>query len=171
MAKVDWDTTGYETSAPRTFEALPKGRYLASIDDTELKDTRAKNGQYLEVTLVVLAPKEHKNRKLWARLNVKNSSEVAERIGREQFNALCMAALGTVQVAKTESLHNKKVIAHVSIEKNRETGDLTNRIDGFEKYVPSQPGAPESAPPAAAAPKPAAPPPAGKDDFEDDIPF
>lgn len=170
MAKVDWDTSENEVAAPRNFEALPKGRYLVQVDDTEMKQTRNKNGEYLEVRFVVLAPKEAKNRKLWARLNVKNPSEIAQRIGREQFNALAMAATGSIKVAKTESLHNKKLIVHVSIEKNPDTGDLNNRIDGYEKYEGA--GAGPSAPPEEKKPTPAGKPARepGVDD-DDDIPF
>lgn len=171
MAKIDWDTSENEVAAPRNFEALPKGRYLVQVDDTEMKQTRNKSGEYLEVRFVVLAPKEAKNRKLWARLNVKNPSEIAQRIGREQFNALAMAATGSIKVSKTESLHNKKLIVHVSVEKNAETGDLNNRIDGYEKYEGASGGA--SAPPAEERKPESKPAPArepGSDD-DDDIPF
>jgi hypothetical protein len=180
MAKVDWNTQDYEASKRGNFEALPKGRYLCQVEDTEMKPTKDKDGSYLEVTLSVILPKEFKGRKLWSRLNVNNKSEVAQRIGREQFNALAMAALGTLSVPDTAKLHLKKVVAHISIERGGDDRDDSNRVNGFEPYQPqtapsgTKPAGPSetkpAAPPAAA---PAAPKPAGKpdDDFEDDIPF
>lgn len=172
MAKVDWNTSDYQASEPRNFEPLPKGRYLCQLDDTEMKPTKDKRGSYLECTFTVVAPKEHRGRKVWARINVNNPSEIAQRIGREQFNALCLATVGTTEVRKTESLHNKKCILHISID--RSTEDPTNRVNGFEKYDGSEAtGSQESKPAAPPETKPAPAPAAKKpaEDFDDDIPF
>jgi hypothetical protein len=173
MAQVDWNTSENQVAEPRNFDPIPKGRYLVVLEDTEMKKTKDRGGEYLECTFTVAAPKEFKGRKLWARLNIKNASEVAQRIGREQFNALAIATLGTIEVRKTESMHNKKLVVHVAIEQ-QEGREPQNRINGFEPFTgdagtsapaPQQPPKPAPAPaPDAAKQKPA-------DDFEDDIPF
>jgi hypothetical protein len=176
MAKVDWDTTKHAVAEPRNFDPVPKGRYLCVIDDTEMKQTKDKKGSYLEVTHQIISPKEYKGRKVWARLNVNNPSEIAQRIGREQFNALCMATVKTLEVDKTERLHAKRVIVHVGIDKSGD--EPQNKVTGWEPYVaqggPSEqgqggPSETKPAPPPQET-KPAAPP-RQQADFEDDIPF
>lgn len=128
MAKVDWNAGEYESS--RGYEVLPKGRYLVMVNDTEMKPTKNKDGKYIEVEFVVLRPENAKNRKLWARLNVFNPSEQAQRIGREQFNALveaCGFPKGSVE--DTAKLHDKILTVIVDIEKGQ-SGE-TNRVTGF----------------------------------------
>lgn len=128
MPKVTWSQDEYEESAPRNFDPVPKGAYVCIIDDIEEKQTKKKDGTYFEIVLHVDEKGEFKGRKLWARLNVHNPSEMAERIGREQFKALCSAA-GKPGVQKTEMLHGKKVTCFVSI-KQGDSGPM-NQVDGF----------------------------------------
>jgi len=166
MAKVDWDANENETSSG--FEPIPKGRYLARVESCESKDTKSGSGSYLEFALVV-EKGEFTKRKLWARLNVHNSSETAQRIGREQFNALCVACGFKVgEVKDTTKLVGKRMIALVDIEKG-DRGDM-NRVVGFMAPTSAAGGA---------APEPETP--AGKGGegktktpsrpIDDDIPF
>lgn len=136
MAKVDWNPGEYETG--RTFEVMPRGRYLTMVADSELKKTKAGDGSYLEFEFRIVRPDAHKNRPLWARLNVKNPSQEAQRIGREQFNALCEACgMQKEQVDDTAKLHNKPVICIVDVEKsNRDPNKEVNVVTGWLK--PSQ---------------------------------
>lgn len=132
MAKVDWNAGEYDTGG--NFEVMPKGRYLGIVVDSEEKQTRNKDGSYFEFEFDVLAPKEFKRRKLWARLNIKNPSEVAQRIGREQFNGLCEAAgKKKEQVKETTALHNAVVVLIVDIRKNEQNGKDVNEVTGFLK--------------------------------------
>lgn len=170
MAKVDWDQEEQGTS--QGFEVLPKGRYLAIIDESERKQTKAKTGEYLEFTFIVKSPKEYAGRKLWARLNIVNPSAEAQRIGREQFNSLADCCGLLHKVKKTEELDGKAVVLIVAV-KDGEKGDM-NEVVGFQKYEGAQPSAApkggaakKNTPPPAAARKPAG----GFDDMDDDIPF
>jgi hypothetical protein len=171
MAKVDWDQNQYETS--KGFDPIPKGRYLLLVTDSDDKKTRDKKGRYFEFEFAVLAPKEFKGRKLWARFNVHNASEVAQRIGREQFNSLaqCCDMLGKVQ--KTEQLHDKVVVGLVAIVEGTK-GDM-NEITGFQKPEGAKgTAAPAAQPAAKPAPEPAPAEIKQKAAFDaddDDIPF
>jgi hypothetical protein len=173
MAKIDWDPTENETS--QGFEAIPKGRYLVRIEAEEMKTTKSGSGSYLEVELTIERG-EYAKRKLWARINVHNASETAQRIGREQFNALCVSAGFKVgEVKDTAKLIGKRLVALVDIEKG-DRGDM-NRVVGFMAPTTAPAGAEEPAAAAADRPKrgpvPPNKPPAGKgaEDFDDDIPF
>jgi hypothetical protein len=133
MAKVDWNTGAYETG--RNFEVMPKGRYLALLTDSERVQTKAKNGHYFEFEFDVVRPENFKNRKLWARLNTDNPSAEAQRIGREQFNALCEACgIPKEKVTDTALLHNKLVVCIVDIEKSiRNPNQDVNAVKGWLK--------------------------------------
>ncbi len=160
MAKVDWKASEYEARAG--LEVVPKGRYLVNIDSVDMEDTKDKKGQYLEVEATILRPEQYKNRKLWARLNVHNKSETAQRIGREQYNALCEAAgIDYAKQKDTDALQNKTVVFLVSIEEGQK-GEQ-NRVNGFMK--PAAGAGVEEKKPAASKKPPAA----NIDD--DDIPF
>jgi hypothetical protein len=153
MAKVDWHQGEYEVGRG-ALDALPAGRYLASISLTELKDTRAKTGKYIEVEYVVTAPKENKGRKLWSLMNVHNPSEEAERIGREQFNALANACGMLGKVQKTEQLHGKQLVLIVGVEEGNK-GTPRNVVNGFEQYTGAASTARSAHDPADDAPAPA----------------
>ena len=181
--KVNWNAGDYEEGG--NFEVLPKGRYLGMIVDSEEKQTKDKKGTYFEFEFDVVSPSSFKGRKLWARLNVHNPSEVAQRIGREQFNSLCAAAeMDKAKIDTTLKLHNKIVVLIVDIEQNQENKRDANRVTGFlkttadarkaaESYKPATTGR-RTSEPAKPRPQPASkttePSGAGAP-VEDDIPF
>ncbi|MDD4540355.1 MAG: DUF669 domain-containing protein, partial [Lentisphaeria bacterium] len=53
------------------FEAIPAGKYQAIITDSEMRDTKTGNGQYLWLEFEIIGG-DHKGRKLWSRLNLVN---------------------------------------------------------------------------------------------------
>lgn len=167
MAKVDWNTK--ESAVGGTFETLPKGRYLTIVEDSELLPTKDRGGKYYNFEFSVLKPDAHKGRKLWARLNVYNPSETAQRIGREQFNALCHA-VGRPDPGDTVELHGRPVILIVDIEPATKEYKEKNIVSGFLKpnaddaKLASERPAP---PPRQPAPRPAA----AAAGLDDDIPF
>jgi hypothetical protein len=173
MAKIDWDQSQDKASAG--FEVLPKGRYPCRIVNSTKKDTSRNTGYFLEFEFEVVKG-DYSNRKLWARLNVKNDSEVAQRIGREQFKALCEAA-GKPTVKDTSELHGKFVVCIVDIERGREGQNDQNRVNGFlsPEAFREAGGSTPSKPAAAAKPaskSEAVKAAAGADiDPDDDIPF
>jgi hypothetical protein len=89
------------------FQPLPAGWYSATITGAELRDTKktdenGRPGQYIRVTYDVTGP-THQGRKVWGNLNVSNSNEKAEQIGRQQLGEL-MRAGGLARVKDTDEL-------------------------------------------------------------------
>lgn len=158
MAKVDWDQSKVD-DARAPMEVLPRGKYPTVITTSTEKPTKNGKGKFWEFEFEVVKG-DFKGRKLWSRLNVYNDSEVAQRIGREQFKSLAKAA-GKESATTTEALHGKYVVCNVSIEKG-DRGDM-NRIDQFISPAEFKESGAE-APTKAAAAK------AGAVD-DDDIPF
>lgn len=166
MPDVNWNTNEY-SEGRQGFDVLPKGKYNARIDSIEKTDTKAGDGYYYAVTTVI-EDGEYKGRKLWVNLNVFNKSDMAQKIGREQFNALCTACGFSVgEVRKTEQLHNKRVQLLVDVEK-REGFDPRNKISGFLSSAAMQ-GTRTGRTSSAAEPK--AQTATAGDAADDDIPF
>ena len=91
MPAWDFDATSYDEPATKSsFDPLPPGDYTAIVAESDMKDTKAGTGKYIELSIhIVEGP--HEGRRLWERLNVYNPSEQAERIARSQLNNLSNA--------------------------------------------------------------------------------
>jgi hypothetical protein len=113
------------------FEAIPAGKYLAVITESEMKPTKKGDGQYLELTFQILDG-PHKNRNLWARLNLDNRSEQAVQIARGELSAICRA-VGVLAPKDSVELHNLPLSITVKCKKREDTGDLTNEIKGYSR--------------------------------------
>jgi len=170
MAKVDWDQTEYEEGRSG-FETLPKGRYPARCEDIEKKPTRKNDGYFYEVEFSLIG-ENFKNRKVWANLNVSNPSTTAQRIGREQWNSLCVAAGFSIgQVKDTKEVVGKRMVILVDIERG-DDGSERNRVTGFFPFdaTVKSPSA-STAKPAAAKPAAKSAPAGAGDPDDDEIPF
>ncbi len=117
----------YEPS--QGFEVLPAGDYDAVIVESQLKPTKKGDGQYLELKWQILTG-THKNRFLWSRLNIDNTSEKAQAIGRGQLSAICRA-VNVLSVNDSSELHMKplKIVVKVGDDGR---GNPTNEIKGYK---------------------------------------
>lgn len=146
-------------------DVIASGFYLSRITASEIKKTKDGTGNYIEFEHT-LESQGVRGRKVWSRLNRRNKSEVAERIGREEFARLCDAVgMGDVVIVDTAQLHDKLMAIKVVIEKDN-NGNDRNEVKGyFDKSKaqgtaapaagPAQPPAPAWQKPAAQAPAPA----------------
>ena len=66
------------------FEPIPAGKYVAVITASEMKETKNKDGHYLELVFQIIEG-EYKGRKLWGRLNLDNANPTAVQIARGQL--------------------------------------------------------------------------------------
>ena len=114
-----------------SFEAIPAGKYVAAIVASQMKSTKAGDGQYLELQFQVIDG-EHKGRLLWARLNLTNTSEVAAKIARSELAAICQA-IGVLTPNDSTELHDLPLQVTVAVKKRQDTGDLTNEIKAYAK--------------------------------------
>lgn len=157
MATLNFDATG--VSIKSVFDPLPAGEYACIITDSELKHTKDGSGQYLEVKLEVQSG-EFTGRTLFDRLNLINSNKTAVEIAQRQLAQVCNA-VGILQVADSQQLHYKPLIAVVKVRPASGNYDAANDIKGYKPAVAgasmASPFAPPQAKPAAFAPQPFAP--------------
>jgi hypothetical protein len=112
------------------FDPIPANDYLAMITDSEFKDTKAGDGQYLQCTLEVLEG-EFKKRLLFDRLNLNNSNETAVKIAQSTLSAICHA-VGIMKPKDSSELHGKPMMIKVGLEeRNDKPGSFSNRIKRY----------------------------------------
>ena len=113
------------------FEPIPADKYLAVITGSEMKQTKAGDGQYLELTFQVIEG-EYKGRNLWARLNLDNPNTTAVQIARAELSAICRA-VGVMTPKDSHDLHDLPLVISVKLKKREDNGEMTNEIKGYEK--------------------------------------
>jgi hypothetical protein len=133
----------HEVEPNASFEAIPVGKYLAAITESEMKATKNGNGSYLQLTFTILEG-EYKSRILWARLNLNNSNATAVKIARSELSAICHA-IGVMQPKDSVELHNIPLLITVKVKKRADNDELTNEIKGYESKA-SAAGRPQQAP-------------------------
>lgn len=150
MANLEgFDAT--EQDSMRSFEALPKGDYIAMATESEMKPTKAGNGNYLQITFkVVDGP--HKDRQIWARLNLDNPNKTAVEIAQRELGDICKA-VGVLRPKDSSELHGIPLRLKVGVEKRKDTGEFSNKITGYEPANAASSNAPAQAQ-ASAASKP-----------------
>ncbi len=111
------------------FEALPKGEYRAMATDSEMKDTKAGTGSYLQIVWELL-DEEHQGRKLWSRLNLDNPNTTAVEIAQRELSSICRAT-GVLRPKDSAEFHNIPVVLKVGVEKRKDTGEFANRVQGY----------------------------------------
>ena len=112
-------------------EAIPAGKYLAVITESELKPTKSGSGSYLQLTFQILDG-EYKGRFLWSRLNLQNANPTAVKIAQAELSAICRA-VGVLTPGDSVELHNLPLVINVKCRKREDSGDVTNEIRGFSK--------------------------------------
>jgi hypothetical protein len=113
------------------FEPIPAGKYLALITESEMKANKAGTGSYLQFTFQILEG-PHKNRLLWARLNLDNPNAVTVQIAKAELSAICRA-VGVLAPKDSVELHNLPLVIHVKCKKRTDTGEIINEIKGFSR--------------------------------------
>jgi hypothetical protein len=113
------------------FEAIPAGKYLAVITESEVKPNKLGTGSYLQLTFQVIEG-ECKNRFLWARLNLDNPNATAVKIARGELSAICRA-VGVMAPNDSVDLHDLPLVISVKCKKRADTGEITNEIKGYAK--------------------------------------
>lgn len=100
-------------------EAIPAGMYEALITKCEPKETKNKNGYYLECVHKIIDG-QYKDSIVIARLNIINPNVQAENIGKTQLSQLCRA-IKLVTMTNTDQLLGKPLKIKVKhVEANGE---------------------------------------------------
>jgi hypothetical protein len=72
------------------FQPIPEGDYTCQIVQSEMKDTKAGTGQYLELRIQVLE-EPYVGRLVFERLNLINPNETAVKIANRTLADICEA--------------------------------------------------------------------------------
>ena len=142
MAALNFNAA--EVQPQQSFDALPPGRYEAIISASEMKDTKAGTGQYLQLTFDVVGG-QYEGRKLWSRLNLVNPNATAVQIAERELSAICHC-VGILVPADSEELHDALLVIDVIQELNPMSGQQTNRIKGYSQVSAPAPKAKPDAP-------------------------
>lgn len=125
------------------FEAIPAGKYLSVITESEMKHTKSGVGQYLQITFQVIEG-EYKGRLVWSRLNLDNPNATTVKIARAELSAICRA-VGVLAPKDSLELHNIPFVITVGHKKRDDNGELTNVIKGYAKKDAATARAPAAA--------------------------
>jgi hypothetical protein len=121
-----------------SFEVLPPGDYIAMITDSENAITR-KGGEMLKLTVTIIEG-EHKDRKVWANLNLINDNPKAVEIAQRELSAICHAT-GVMMLTDSAQLHNRPLVVRLNAVHDPQWGDR-NEVKGWkavEKTAPLSP--------------------------------
>lgn len=94
---------------------LPIGKHKVVVDSSELKETTAKDGGYLQLNLKVIEGPQAGATGPY-RLNLYNKSTQAVDIANKQFSAVCHVT-GVFVVQDSSMLHNKPFMVEVGLQK------------------------------------------------------
>jgi len=139
MATLNFNAN--EVPPAEALEAVPAGKYIAVITESEVKPTKSGNGHFLEMTFEIIEG-ELKGRKVWGRLNLENPNAQAVQIARGELSAICHA-VGVMQPKDSAELHNLPLEISVRCKKRDDSDELSNEIKGYAKREAStNPAAP-----------------------------
>ena len=155
MATINFNASEIAPSAG--FRPIPAGKYVAVINDSEMKPTKSGGGHYLQFEFEIIEG-DYAGRKLWARLNLDNPNPDAVHIARADLSAICHA-VNILTPTDSVELHNLPLVIVVKCRKNQDD-EIVNEIKGYaaRDTAGQSPAAALAAPASApAAAKPAAP--------------
>jgi hypothetical protein len=135
--------------------AVPAGKYLCIAEDTERKNTKNEEAQYLQITWQIIEG-EYKGRKIFERLNLWKAqggdwvrrTDDAGTIAGQTMSGILMA-LGIATIRNHEELRGKKAFLKVKVRKSEEYGDSNDVQNHYPASGATPAAAPVSAPPAA----------------------
>jgi len=144
----------HDVEPAASFEAIPAGKYLAAVTESEMKPTKNGDGSYLQLMFTILEG-EHQGRVLWARLNIINPNATAVKLAYAELSALCRA-VGVMIPKDSSEFHNIPLTITVKVKKREDNGELTNEVKGYEAKTATTTAAvaskPQQAPTAGTAP-------------------
>ena len=130
MALLNFDATQV---APSTgYDPLPPGKYLVEITDSEMKATKAGNGEMLQLEYTVLDG-EFRNRKIWDRLCLRHPNQTAVEIAEANLSAICHA-VGVMKLDDSVQLHHAPLVIAVKCKIDDSTGETYNEVKSYARH-------------------------------------
>lgn len=106
---------GFDTDSVTNF--VPPGKYPCLIEFAEIQENKARTGLLVKLILQILEG-EHKHRKLFVYINIKNPSQQAVDIGLRTLASLGKA-LGLSAITNANQFQGQVVIAHVRVKEEQ----------------------------------------------------
>lgn len=120
----------------KSYDLVPEGWYKASIVKADLKDTTAGTGKKIDVRFDITGP-THEGRAIFTTINIRNPSQRAEEIGRQQLGEI-MRAIGLSQVQDSDQLIGGQLQIKVKVrepsaeDKAKGYTDSRNEVAGYK---------------------------------------
>ncbi len=119
------------------YSPLPVGDYRVEIVASELRATKAGDGQYLLLEMQILDG-DYSGRRIWDRLNLWNNNPTTVEIAQRTLASICRA-VGVPSINDSEELHLRPFVAKARMTKNKQ-GEMQNlwsyRGEGDETSAP-----------------------------------
>jgi hypothetical protein len=112
-------------------EPVPADTYLAAITGSQMKPTKAGDGEYLELELSILDGPQ-KGRKLWDRLCLSHPNEMTVKFARARLASICQAT-SVLTPNDSQELHDLPLEVKVALKRRDDNGEFTNEIKRYEK--------------------------------------
>ena len=128
MAQLNFNAA--EVPEDTGFETIPAGDYTAQIIQSEMKDTKAGTGMYLEMRIQIL-DEEYAGRLVFERLNLVNPNNTAVMIAQRTLADICEAC-GVLEVEDSEELHNIEMTVRLGVKPASGDWGASNEV---KKYM------------------------------------
>jgi hypothetical protein len=129
MAQMNFDASQVAPNAGNP-EPVPAGWYNAQIDESEMKPTKGGDGTYLQLRFVIVDG-NYANRKVYARLNLRNANPVAQEIAYGELSAICHA-VGVMQLQDSQQLHGQPMKIKLNVSPGQDGYDPSNNIRSYK---------------------------------------
>lgn len=130
MAQISFNAN--DVPEDEGFEVIPAGDYTGQIIKSEMKDTKAGTGMYLELRIQVL-DEEYSGRLIFERLNLVNPNDTAVKIAQRTLADICEAC-GVLEVEDSEELHEIEMGIKVGVKPASGDWGASNEV---KKYYAS----------------------------------
>ena len=126
--------TDYQGAKPMDdFSPIPVGDYKAVITDSEVKETKNKDGQYLNLKVEIIEG-EYQGRILFVILNLWNPNPKAVEIANREL-ATIVAAVNKPGAQDSTELHNIPMTIKIGIQPGVGEYGPSNRIKNYMAYA------------------------------------
>ena len=123
----------YQNAKPMDdFTPIPVGDYKAVITESEIKPTKAGDGQYLSLRVEIIEG-EYQGRIIFVILNLWNPNPKAVEIANREL-ATIVAAVNKPGAQNSEELHNIPMTVKVGIQPGQGEYGPSNRIKNYMAY-------------------------------------
>ena len=142
---------GFDTGSVepmKDFSVVPPGKYVVQITEPEITPTKAGTGHFIRLILIILEG-EHKNRKVWDRINIDNPSAKCKEMGLAVVAAIGRA-LQIQRFTSVTQLANGVLVAHVKVKNEQNEVRTYSSLESYRAEQAKQQQAVQPAQPVVA---------------------